>query len=66
MVGKVGKDREASSVVKIDFSLLTEVEEFIKRKENRLIFVNKKQFIDIAVSDFLEKIKKETKNENKK
>jgi len=44
-----------SSVVKIDSSLLERIEEFIKRDENKLKFVNKKQFIDVLVSDFLEK-----------
>lgn len=62
----VNKDKESSSVVKIDSSLLSEVEEFIKKKENRLKFVNKKQFINLAVSEFLEKVLKEGKNEKKK
>jgi hypothetical protein len=44
------------AVVKIDSKLLKEVEEYINKDENRLRFVNKKQFIDLAVS---EKLKKE-------
>jgi len=46
-----------NSVVKIDSALLEKVEEFISKEENRLKFTNKKQFIDIAVNDFLEKLK---------
>jgi hypothetical protein len=49
----------AEKVVKIDSELLDKVEEFINKKENRLIYANKKQFVDIAV---LEKLKKEGKN----
>ena len=45
-------------VVKIDSELLNKVEEFINKKENKLLYVNKKQFIDIAV---FEKLKKEGK-----
>lgn len=51
---KKGKE---GCVVKIDSTLLGKVEEFISRDENRLKFVNKKQFVDIAVNDFLQKIK---------
>ncbi len=43
-------------VVKIDGDLLAEVEKFIFKKVNKYKYVNKKQFIDIAVS---EKLKKE-------
>ncbi len=46
------------SVVKIDSSLLTKIDQFIQEEENRLKFVNKKQFIDLAVYDFLKKLKK--------
>lgn len=46
------------AVVKIDAELLFEVEEFINRKVNRLLYGNKKQFIDIAV---LEKLNRERK-----
>lgn len=46
------------SVVKINSDLLLEVEEFINKKENRVMYTNKKQFIDIAV---FEKLKKERK-----
>ena len=57
----MGKQRDNSTVVKIDGSLLASVEEVIKKEENRLKFVNKKQFIDLAVYEFLKK-KKEDKN----
>jgi len=50
------KKEENGSVVKIDSLLLKEVDEFIKKPENRLKFVNKKQFIDLAVNDFLNKM----------
>ena len=35
--------RDNSSVVKIDSELLKEVDEFIKKQENKYRFVNKKQ-----------------------
>jgi len=44
------------SVVKIDSVLFSRIEEFISKEENRLKFVNKKQFVDLAVSDFFNKI----------
>ena len=47
--------KERDGVVKIDSGLLSDVEEFINRKENKLIYANKRQFINIAV---LEKLKK--------
>lgn len=50
-----------TAVVKIDFSLLKKVDEFIAKEENRLKFANKKQFIDLAVLDFLKRLKKEIK-----
>jgi len=52
------KSRENGSVVKINSSLLNKVEEFIKKEENKLKFVNKKQFIDLAVDEFLKKMGK--------
>ena len=39
----------------------TSIEEFIKKEENRLKFVNKKQFIDLAVHEFLRKLNKKGK-----
>ena len=45
--------RSKDAVVKIDSELLNEIEEFINKKENRLKYVNKKQFVDLAVSNFL-------------
>ncbi len=58
-----GKNKENGSVVKIDGSLLKKVEDFILKEENRLKFVNKKQFIDLAVNDFLKKVEEKIKNE---
>jgi LytS/YehU family sensor histidine kinase len=46
------------SVVKIDSELLKEVDAYISEEENRFKFVNKKQFIDIAVNDYLRRCKK--------
>lgn len=43
------------SAVKINSELLKEVEEFINKKENKLRYVNKKQFIDLAVFELLKK-----------
>jgi len=54
----VNKSKKKDSVVKIDLSLLNKIEEFIKKDENKLRFVNKKQFIDLAVYEFLKKLKK--------
>ncbi len=56
-----GKSKKDVGVVKIDSSLLNKVEEFIKKEENRLRFANKKQFIDIAVYEFLKKLENEEK-----
>ena len=53
----MGKKKE-SSVVKMDSGLLTEVEVFINLEENKFKYVNKKQFIDIAVGDYLRRVKK--------
>ncbi len=51
MANKVG-------VVKIDVNLLKEVEQYINKPENRLKYVNKKQFIDIAVYEKLKRVKR--------
>ncbi|MFA5258753.1 MAG: hypothetical protein WC979_05730 [Candidatus Pacearchaeota archaeon] len=56
------KTKEASSVVKIDPNLLEKVEYFIQKEENKFRFSNKKQFIDLAVYEFLEKHQKGGKN----
>ncbi|MBU0894017.1 MAG: hypothetical protein KKF48_02445 [Nanoarchaeota archaeon] len=53
--------KNKDSVVKIDSILSKEIEEFIKKEENRFRFVNKKQFVDLAVHEFFGKIKKEVK-----
>jgi len=46
------------AVVKIDSDLLKEVEDFIGKKENRLKYAHKKQFINMAVLDKLNREKK--------
>lgn len=43
------------AVVKIDSELLLQVEEFINKKDNKLKYVNKKQFIDLAVFEKLKR-----------
>jgi len=43
--------------VKIDAGLLEEVEAFINLDENRFRYVNRKQFIDMAVADYLRRMK---------
>ena len=50
------------AVVKIDSDLLIEVEEFIRGKASRYKYVNRKQFIDIAVDEFLQKEKRKVKH----
>jgi hypothetical protein len=55
MVKKATK-KEGGAVVKIDSSLLKEVEQFVNKDENKFKFVNKKQFIDLAVHEFLKKM----------
>lgn len=46
------------AVVKVDLELINEVEEFINKKENKLRYSNKKQFVDIALYALLKKEKK--------
>ena len=46
------------SVVKIDSDLLKDVDAFISEPENKFKFVNKKQFIDIAVNEYLRRMAK--------
>ena len=55
------KPEKKNSVVKIDSLLLKKVENFIKKEENRLKFVNKKQLIDLAVYEYLKKMGKLTR-----
>lgn len=55
------KNKKADSkdkVVKIEGVLLDAVEDYINKGGNRLKYVNKKQFIDLAV---FEKLKREVK-----
>ena len=49
-------------VVKIDSELLAEVEAFINLDENKFKYVNRKQFIDVAVADYLKRMKGKVKN----
>ena len=49
------KKKKDNSVVKIDTDLLAEVEAFINLDENKFKYVNRKQFIDIAVAEYLRK-----------
>ena len=51
------KVRGRDAVVKVDSELLREVEEFINKKENKLKYTNKKQFVDLAI---YEKLKRES------
>jgi len=51
-------EKIGDSVVRIDSSLLIDVEEFISSDENKFKYVNRKQFIDIAVADYLKRMKK--------
>ncbi len=44
------------SVVKVDSDLLKEVEEFINK--NKFKYVNKKQFVDVAIYELLKEEKK--------
>ena len=50
--------KKSDSAVKINSDLLADVEEFINSDENKFRYVNKKQFIDIAVSEYLQKKRK--------
>lgn len=50
--------QDRSSGVKIDSALLEEVEAFINLEENKFRYVNRKQFIDIAVAEYLRKQKR--------
>ena len=44
---------DKDKVVKIDAELFVRVEEFINLDENKFRYANRKQFIDLAVFDFL-------------
>jgi len=46
----------ADKVVKIDAILLRKVEAYINKVENKYKYVNKKQFVDIAVSKYLDEV----------
>jgi len=55
---KVSVRKSRDSAVKMNSDLLVEVEEFINLDENKFKYVNRKQFIDIAVADYLRRVKK--------
>jgi len=50
--------KKGDKVVKIDSGLLADVEVFINLGENRFRYVNRKQFVDMAVADYLRRMKK--------
>ncbi|MBR9703818.1 hypothetical protein GOV12_00265 [Candidatus Pacearchaeota archaeon] len=61
----MGKKKD-SGVVKIDVELLERVEKFISKDSNKYKYVNKKQFIDLAVFEYLKNLdEKEGGNEKK-
>lgn len=45
--------------VKIDIDLLARVEKLIKRKDKKIKYSNKKQFVNVAVLSLLEKEEKQ-------
>jgi len=47
--------KKGDSVVKIDSGLLAEIEAFIKLDKNKFRYINRKQFIDVAVADYLKR-----------
>ena len=49
------KKKLVDAVVKIDADLLKEVEAYLNKKENKYAYVNKKQFINKAVYEQLNK-----------
>ena len=57
-MGNYMEKKKGDSVVKIDSGLLVDVEAFINLVENRFRYVNRKQFIDMAVADYLRRMKK--------
>ncbi len=64
-------------VVRVDAELLNEIEELISKRGNSFRYVNKKQFVNVAILDLLSKergkdykyveikLKKEKKRKNK-
>lgn len=47
--------KKKDAVAKIDSALLNKVENFINLDKNKFRYVNRKQFIDIAVAELLQK-----------
>lgn len=52
----VEKNKKKEAVVKIDSSLLGKVDKIMNKEENKIRFANKKQFVDIAVMEYLNKL----------
>ena len=44
------------SVVKVDSELLERVEKFLELEENRIRYSSKKQFVDIAILELLDRV----------
>ncbi len=63
-MGQKEKDN-LSAVVKVDSFLLSKVEQFIGKSENKFKFANKKQFVNLAIHKYLEELKKSKINEKK-
>ncbi|MEM0465407.1 MAG: hypothetical protein QXW97_01750 [Candidatus Pacearchaeota archaeon] len=55
----MAKSKDNGVAVKIDFSLFSKIEEIMSKEENKYKFVNKKQFIDLAVNEFIKNLEKE-------
>jgi predicted DNA-binding antitoxin AbrB/MazE fold protein len=55
---KKNKKKSEASGVKINSELLREVEEFINLEENKFKYANKRQFVDVAVSEYLRRHKR--------
>lgn len=49
--------------VKIDSELLKEISQFLEQKENKIKYVSKKHFVDVAVLELLQR--ERTINQNK-
>jgi hypothetical protein len=56
---RLNMTEKSDGVVKIDGKLLKELEEFINKENNKLLYANKRQFVSIAV---LEKLNREKQN----
>ena len=52
------------AVVKIDSELMKSIERFMKEKNNRFIFLSKKQVVNTAIIEFLNKRKLDKRKKN--